>query len=128
MSDLAADIRAALAQYLAGEIPLAAFDKWFTPATWNVERRTDPQAQALADEIDLRLAEYTNGHWTEAELRTKLADLQPDWIEARSPIRSDSVAEVITVPVIFQALDPLRVDQMSLSRPLVDTQFVTASW
>ena len=69
-------------------------------------------------------------HGNTEEALERLNDLivELSWIEARSPIRSDSVAEVITVPVIFQALDPLRVDQMSLSRPLVDTQFVTASW
>lgn len=125
MSALAAGIRAALAHYLAGEISLVDFDRWFTPSTWDIERQADPEAEALADEIDLRLAEYTSGHWTEPELRQKLRDLQPDWIDVRQAVLNSN-SDLISLPMVYQA--PLRADLVDLREPLSDTRLVTAPW
>jgi len=64
-----------LVQYLDGEISLHQFEDWFVPTVWSVSRTTDAGTQALVGEIELRLAEFSNGHWTEAELRTNLEAL-----------------------------------------------------
>ena len=62
-------IRSQLHRYLDGETSLSAFNQWFVPATLDVERTGDPMGEALTWEIDLRLAEYSNGDCTEDELK-----------------------------------------------------------
>ena len=68
-------IRERLARYLNGETPLRDFDAWFVPATWEVDQAQNPVAHDLTNEIYLRLAEYSNGHWTEPELKDRLRQL-----------------------------------------------------
>ncbi len=69
------EIRQQLCRYLAGDIGLGEFQRWFVPSTWNVEKLADPDAETLVNEIHLRLAEFSNGHLVEAELREKLSPL-----------------------------------------------------
>ena len=65
-----------LVRYLAEEISLQEFRGWFDASTWDLgERGANNDASDLAGEIELRLAEFSNGHWTEAELREKLQSL-----------------------------------------------------
>ena len=65
-------IREQLRRYVAGEMSLQAFDIWFVRATADVDRTGPPEAIDLTYEIFLRLAEYSNGDWTEAELKDML--------------------------------------------------------
>lgn len=67
-------IRDHLVQYLAGEATLEEFERWFVPATWDVER-VEPAATGIVYAIQLALAEYGRGHLTEASLRRHLKDL-----------------------------------------------------
>lgn len=66
------EIRSQLQRYLAGEVALEAFQAAFVPGVWEVYRSHDLAAAALAAEIELRLAEWSNAHWTEEELREQL--------------------------------------------------------
>ncbi len=63
------EIRERLAGYLAKQISLDEFKEWFIPATWEVEETGDRLSYDLSNEIHLRLAEFSNGHWTDDELR-----------------------------------------------------------
>ena len=69
------EIRGKLADYLSNQIPLDEFKEWFIPATWHIEESGNGFACDLANEIHLRLAEFSNGHWTENELRRVLSPL-----------------------------------------------------
>jgi hypothetical protein len=69
------EIRGWLARYLNGDISLHDFEEWFVPLAWSIEQTQNANANELAGEIELRLAEFSNGDWTEAELRTKLEPL-----------------------------------------------------
>ena len=64
-------VRAQAQQYLLGVVSLPDFHRWFVE--W---RRANPEGEKhpLARGIDLRLAEYTTGHLTEAQLRGRLLD------------------------------------------------------
>jgi len=64
------EIRELLARYMAEEISLADFDLSFTNLIWDADR--DEDSISLIGEISLRLAEFSNGDWTEDELRTHL--------------------------------------------------------
>jgi len=65
-------IKRHLLRYLLGEISLRHFRRWFVPATWHVEEWAPVPLQDLVYGIKLRLAEYTSGHWSEAQLRELL--------------------------------------------------------
>ena len=69
------EIRASLVRYLNDDMSLAEFEDWFVPVAWGIERTGNRGAIELAGEIELRLAEFSNGHWSEPELRSKLASL-----------------------------------------------------
>jgi hypothetical protein len=64
------EIRELLARYMGEEISLADFDLIFTDLIWDAPR--DADSISLIGEISLRLAEYSNGDWTEDQLRTLL--------------------------------------------------------
>jgi hypothetical protein len=65
-------IRKKLDAFLAGKTSLEAFRRWFVPATWDVDEWASPRLQQFVYGIKLRLAEYSNNHWSKTELREKL--------------------------------------------------------
>jgi|SRR5208283_3371585 len=75
ISGIDLEIRDRLARYLNGDISLHEFEGWFVPVAWSIEQSQSAEAIELAGEVELRLAEFSNGHWTEAELRSKLEPL-----------------------------------------------------
>ncbi len=68
-SGLLSDIRDHLRRYLNREITLAEFRDWFDAETWDIIDKCPAATQQLAGEIELRIAEFTNGHRTEDDLR-----------------------------------------------------------
>lgn len=67
------EIRDHLAAYLAREISPHDFENWFFPKTWDVDQTGDPALVDLVYEIKLNWAEFSNGDWTEEELRRMLS-------------------------------------------------------
>ena len=74
-SSLLSEIRDHLRQYLSREITLDAFRDWFDAETWDIIDKCPAATQQFAGEIELRVAEFTNGHLSETELRTMLQNL-----------------------------------------------------
>jgi hypothetical protein len=101
-STLDQEIRAQLARLLHGEIDLETFEEWLTPATWDVGRSSNAAAQALASELLLKLAEFTNGDWTEEELRELWQPYVPSW-SGQLQQRFGSAATVTRSGVAVQA-------------------------
>ncbi len=66
------NIHEKLAEYLAGEILLRDFEDWFFSETWDIDQMDNPTLVNLVYGIKLSLAEFSNGDWTEAELRSML--------------------------------------------------------
>jgi len=76
-------------RYLNGKISAAELETWLLPATRNVHQSGNTQAEQLAGAVELRLAEFDRGHWTEPELRIKLEGILSDYQRmARHPRRS----------------------------------------
>lgn len=71
VASLEQSIREAVMQYIAGRVQLREFQEWFASKTWDMGSESQ-DVQQLVNEIDLLLAEFLNGHWTEGELRSKL--------------------------------------------------------
>jgi hypothetical protein len=64
-----------LSQYLNNASTLEEFREWFDDETWGLAAEPDSPARRMAGEIELRIAEFTNGHLTEDELRAMLQPL-----------------------------------------------------
>ncbi len=75
MTPLHLEIREQLVRYLAGLQSLVEFEIWFVSTFWSVEDDLDPQTRDLGYEIQHLLAESSNGHWTEDDLRRMFRNL-----------------------------------------------------
>lgn len=95
-------IREQLAKYLAGQIPLAALQDWFIPKAWNIDKRGDLLVAELVHGIELRLAEYSSGHWTEDELKRGLQPFLTQYtIRMAAGPHMDSSVEVKEFQVVY---------------------------
>lgn len=95
------DIHDHLAGYLAHETTLSEFEEWFVPATWGRATRELPGTAELIGEIELRLAEHSNGHRTEAELRQVLLPLAMYVVAAEPPYQTSSGSTTTTfIPAV----------------------------
>jgi hypothetical protein len=72
---IASEIRSRLADWLAGNRSLDEFEDWFVPATWDAHKAGDSEAEALTDEIEIRLSEFTDGVLSLEDLRRELSAL-----------------------------------------------------
>ena len=75
MQSLDLELRQRLAKYLAGDIDLEQLHRWLSSEVWDIESRAEPQTADTFREVDLLLAEYAHGDWTEAELKHRVAPL-----------------------------------------------------
>lgn len=64
-----------LRRHVAGEVTFRAFEEWFISNSWTVERVGDQATLELVYQIELDLAEHSNGHRTEGELGELLTSL-----------------------------------------------------
>jgi hypothetical protein len=71
----ALQIRSRISDWLDGEISLSEFEDWFVPATWNIHKGNDPEAEELTDEIELSLSEYSGEYLSLDQLKDKLTEL-----------------------------------------------------
>jgi len=99
------NIRERLAEYLAGEISLHEFEDWFFPETWDVDQLDNLALTNLVYGIKLRLAEYSNGDWTEKELRDRLRPFLQKHEMVASPVQiqygTSSTSLTISPSVIY---------------------------
>jgi hypothetical protein len=65
------DIREHLADYLAGNLALDAFEDWFVQNSWNAQQ-SDPDDRAWVHAVELRLSEFSSGHLSESQLQKEL--------------------------------------------------------
>jgi hypothetical protein len=90
------ELQTALSRYLNNVTTLEEFRDWFDDETWGLAAEPDSPVRKTAGEIELRIAEFTNGHLTEQELRKLLRPLISDSLADQSesmdfqiPVRSD---------------------------------------
>jgi hypothetical protein len=77
MSQIDLEVSDRIARYLAGQSSLAEFRRWLLPIVWELAEPTSDERSDLANMVELRMAEFMNGHWTEADLRLLLARMLP---------------------------------------------------
>ncbi len=62
------ELREHLAATASGRLSLQEFREWFGPVAWEAESAHQPTDTDLIDEVELLLAEFDNGDWSELEL------------------------------------------------------------
>jgi hypothetical protein len=67
-------IREHLARYVRGALSLRELAAWIAPISLEADKLS-ATARDLVYEVQLRLAEYSNGDWTEGHLRRWFKDL-----------------------------------------------------
>lgn len=75
MPVLGLEIREQLIRYIAGDISLSVFREWFSQEAWNIDQRADIHTARMVHEIDLVLAEFDHGDWTEEEVKRHFTQL-----------------------------------------------------
>jgi hypothetical protein len=68
------EIRDKAVAFVAGKLSLRQFEDWFVPGTWDQHQVDDPEAESLADSIELSISEYTDGLSSDAQLRQEIAE------------------------------------------------------
>ena len=81
------EIRDRLSAYLAKEISLRDFEDWFFPKTWDADKLDDPALLDLVYQIKLDWTEFSNGDWSEKELRSMLRSLVEKFTISSSPTK-----------------------------------------
>ncbi len=71
------DLRSHLGMLLSGALSLESFRHWFASALWDIEESTDDDTVEFAYLLENRLAEYSGGYVTDAEL---IAGLRADFL------------------------------------------------
>lgn len=100
-NSLRLEIHERLVGYLAHETTLSEFEDWFVHATWDRVARETPETADLIGEIELRLAEYSSGHRTEAGLRQFLLPLVMYVVVGERPYRTSSGSTTTTfIPAV----------------------------
>ena len=66
------EIRDKLVDLVTGEITVDAFDHWLSAASWNMHKDSSVDARLLVGSIELVLAEHSEGHLSDEELRRRL--------------------------------------------------------
>src|SRR5258708_12213450 len=100
------NVRERLAEYLAGEISLHEFEDWFFPETWDVDQLDNLALTNLVYGIKLRLAEYSNGDWTEKELRDRLRPFLQKHQMVSSPFQIHYEPSITTLTISPSSIYP----------------------
>jgi hypothetical protein len=73
------ELRQELGRYLKGQCTLKEFEDWFVPRSWDFNQNSNPSLQKLVAQVELSLAEFSNGDWSEKELRQQLGILMTNY-------------------------------------------------
>ncbi len=74
----AEEIRERLVALLDGPLSIEDFEDWIVAGGWNMHTSSDNAAQRLVGAVEVRLAEYSQDHLSESELREELESVLND--------------------------------------------------
>ena len=69
------ELKNKVGDYIAGRVSLEEFEDWFVSLLLDEEAKKDPVLSQRVYDVELKLAEYSNGYWTENELKEHLHSL-----------------------------------------------------
>ena len=90
------ELRQELARYLKGQCTLKDFEDWFVARSWNFSQNSNPSLRKLVSQIELSIAEFSNGDWTENELRQQLRILTTTYEIEYHPFSGEMPVETVS--------------------------------
>jgi hypothetical protein len=78
-----------LSNLLAEKMSLLEFQKWFTSATWDIDKTSGSSAKELTSTLELLFAEHSSGHLPWDGLRQELLPLVRSFTVSFSQQQSD---------------------------------------
>jgi hypothetical protein len=103
MDALELAIREKLSDYLEGYISFAGFHDWFVPQGWNIQKRAGASTAELAHQLDLLLAEFGHGDWSEDELKAYFEALLMRPIPGLEIMAGSSTPDAFWAPITVGA-------------------------
>jgi len=91
------ELRQELARYLKGQSALKEFEDWFVARSWNINQNSNPSLHNLVSQIELSLAEFGNGDWTEEELRQEFGILLTNYEFQYYPFGGETLTEKVSI-------------------------------
>jgi hypothetical protein len=91
------ELRQELARYLKGQCNLKDFEDWFVPRSWDFSRNTNPSLQKLVSQLELVIAEFSNGDWSEVELRQQFGILMTTYEIDYHPFSGEMPPESVLI-------------------------------
>ncbi len=76
---LGPEITSRLDEYISGAISREQFEDWFYPAVLDLDLHDWPNDANLVWATKLRLAEFSNGHMSEDDLRSALREIMKEY-------------------------------------------------
>lgn len=75
MTELEQEVRRRAADYVVGSSTIAEFELWLSPLAWSLNDQSAPSLRELVADLELRIAEFTSGAWSEDQLRWLVSDI-----------------------------------------------------
>lgn len=69
------ELRHRAADYVSGRSTLRDFELWLAPLAWSIDDAADATLRDLVNRLELRIAEYTSGAWSDEQLRQLIEDI-----------------------------------------------------
>ena len=111
------ELRQELARCLHRECSIKDFEEWFVPRSWDFNAASDSLRDLVA-QIELALAEFANGDWSELELRRHF-NATLTYYRANYPVNVGSVESVVKTATSASALEL----HLTFPQSTVDIQF-----
>jgi hypothetical protein len=102
MSSFDIGLREQLIRLLEGEVSVRDFRRWFLPLVWSEAEKVSLRSP-LARKVELRLAEYQNGHWSEDDLKILLLRELPitSSLSAQLTVTYRGTASIAAMPLVL---------------------------
>ena len=91
------ELRQELTRYLMCQRSLKDFEDWFVPRSWNFSQNATPSLQKLVSQIELAIAEFSNGDWSEVELRQQFGILMTNYEIDYHPFSGETSVENVSI-------------------------------
>ena len=92
---LGPEIVSRLDEYARGHISLQKMEDWFYPTVLDLDLHDWPEDANLVWAIKLSLAEFSNGHLSEEDLRAALRGIAKEYEDAHGTIDHTDVGELM---------------------------------
>ena len=75
MTTIERELRHRAADYVSGRSTLSELEIWLGPVAWSLDETADKHFRELVNALELRIAEYTSGAWSDEQIRELIENI-----------------------------------------------------